>query len=671
MEKQIPFSGLTFEPASKPLDKRDVGAFFRAHSAIRDVDGFHADKALDELCKVIFSKLWDELHSVNPLFTDNGKRDDLIWSDVSRLYEQARDYVVEREGDPSLLGALSEPIQLSPACLKRVVAALAPLSLRDSNADLKGTAFQQVVSSAARFGMGQYFTPEPVVDCTVRMLRPRSGERIIDPFCGSGRFLSAAYQFIGDEGRAELHGIEKSERMVRVGLTEILLHGRDAIHFHKADSLRSDTFVGLLEPQSFDLVLTNPPFGSLLESTQHLAQDFVLARGRDAVPLEVLGLELASKLLKKGGRVGIVLPESILNTKQMQDVRNFIMEHFIVRAVLSLPPQTFAPFDGVGKASVLFLERDCNLDSSSVFFAAPEHVGYDNTGRHVEANDLNGVPGAYALFANTAMLPSTGPYASVQADTLRENFSYTSVRAAEAARTVDSVPLWTLCKAIMCGGTPPKSEYTQSGIRILKVGDLTSEGLDWEPRQRGFVSEQHFRRRGKPVELDDILLTSAAHHPRYIGQKVDIVDNIPEEFASKGVCFVAELLLIRVDKSKCDPYLLLLWLRSEIGYNALQGCVSGQTAHLYSDAVERIGVPSAILQPTAGMKRAVELLRESLDLRARFKAGLRDATELFTNEVVCQSLVPTPPRLNHDDSAVPIRKNRADSASPSPDSSID
>jgi len=626
MSRQIEFVGLDIPVASHPLTRTNIAALHSAHSALRDVDGLHADKALDELCKLLFAKMWDELkHADKPLFSQIGKSDHEIVDSVTQVYVEAREHAFATSQALEAGGAFSEPVQLSAGALRRVVSALSPLSLLSSQADIKGAAFQQVLSAAIRNGMGQYFTPEPVVDTVVQMIAPRPGERVLDPFCGSGRFLSTSNRLFGNnQCTLELHGIEKSDRMVRIALTEILIDGINAITFHRGDSLTAD----LAKRGDFDVVLTNPPFGSLLQSTEHLAEEFELARLFDSVPLEVLGIELCAKALREGGRAGIVLPESILNTRQMQSVRDYVLRHFDVISVLSLPPQTFAPFEGVGKASVLLmLKRAQPKNGHLVFAAAPENIGYDNTGRKTFKNDLPEVVAAFKAFMHGESV--TGKrLAVVEQSSLVGNFSYSALLASRR-EDAETVPLKGICHTLMCGTTPPKTRYSDEGCRILKVGDLSGEGIDWDPRDRAFVPPQYLKNRRKKIEVGDILLTAAAHHPKYIGQKVDIVDRIPGEYASKDVGFVAELLLIRVDPAICDPYMLLMWLRSLEGYNALQSCVVGQTGHLYPEQAEKIRIPKVILEPTKDMRRAMAVLKRSLKCRHFFKRLRAEAECLF------------------------------------------
>ena len=267
--------------------------------------------------------------------------------------------------------------------------------LLDSDADVKGRAFQRVIAPAIRAGMGQYFTPEPVVQLMVDVTEPRPGERILDPFCGSAHFLTRCLARMDREHceePCEGHGIEKSERMVRIALTGLQLQGGSAPSIRCGDALLDFANYPELEPASFDLILTNPPFGSLL-GAESLAQlgDFELARGRSRVGLEVLGLERCLQLLRPGGRLGIVVPDSLLSNRSLKHVREWVAARARVRAIVSLPLQTFTPFGANIKTSVLFLRRRRRgeaRDDYQVHLSRVDAVGYDATGRPQDCSEL-------------------------------------------------------------------------------------------------------------------------------------------------------------------------------------------------------------------------------------------------------------------------------------------
>lgn len=150
----------------------------------------------------------------------------------------------------------------------------------------------------------------------------------------------------------------------------------------------------------FDLILTNPPFGSTINlaekpylSTYELGNN-VDAKGkkkpRKNQSSEVLFLERIWQFLKPGtGKAAIVLPDGILTNSSMQYVRGFILEKFQLLAVVSLPQCAFAHFGAGVKASVIFVRKRKDSEKpngdEAIFMAAPELIGYDATGRKTES----------------------------------------------------------------------------------------------------------------------------------------------------------------------------------------------------------------------------------------------------------------------------------------------
>ena len=360
------------------LSERVENLFFEIHSHLRDIDGLHADAALDELCKLLYLKLYDEEN------TQEGKNyrvqrwlyscTEEYAASLRAVYRDANEYDLrvfglKIPGYRRSRGVFNEPIKLSSSALVRAMEAMQGYHLGASDIDVKGRAFQRVLGPAVRSGMGQYFTPDPIVRLLSRIIQPTIQHLILDPFCGSGHFLTACLQLVREGHKREdkafhefafgkLHGIEKSERMVRIAMTDMRLHGDGHSNIRCTDALLALTNYPDIQPASFDIILTNPPFGSLLGSEAMRALGkFELAEGRGNVPLEIIGLERCIQLLRPGGRMGIVLPDGVLANRGSAYVREWLGADVKVRAVVSLPIETFAPFGAGIKTSILIVRK--------------------------------------------------------------------------------------------------------------------------------------------------------------------------------------------------------------------------------------------------------------------------------------------------------------------------
>ncbi len=404
-----------------PITEKFDDILFRAHSAIRDIDGLHNDEALDELSKVIYTKIYDERQTVDSKIGESFKfqiygagNTEEIASNIRDLYKEASDKDLllysqripnyERSG-----GVFKQQIRLSSNALVKVVEILQNYSFLDSTGDIKGRAFQKVLGPAIRAGMGQYFTPDEVVKLAVGIINPDVKDLILDPFCGSGHFLTTCLEGINRKHQAgeitdyslhqfkffHLHGIEKSERMVRIAMCDMALQDDGHTNIRCTDALLSfDNYPDIKalageendDPQVFDVVLTNPPFGSLMGGEiGNIIKRFELGKGKKSAPLEVLGLERCLQFLKAGGRMAIVIQDGVLTDTGHNNVREWLHTQAEVVGVVSLPEHTFTPYGASPKTSLLFLKKyqsgNNKVSGKPVFFARLDDIGYDATGR--------------------------------------------------------------------------------------------------------------------------------------------------------------------------------------------------------------------------------------------------------------------------------------------------
>jgi type I restriction enzyme M protein len=370
--------------------------------------------------------------------------------------------------------------------------------------------------------------------------------------------------------------------------------------------------------EGVDGIVTNPPFGAV-DLNDHGANGFVLARGRQT-PIEVLGLEQCLRLLKDGGRLGIVLPQSVLSNQRLQHVRKFLRERSTIDAVLSLPGEAFSMYEGVGKASVVFLTKK-EASGGAVWFGRATSVGWDATGR---------LDGAEDVCLTARRMRDDESVLGVVDRRATSPLMDRNLTAEWHLRAVgDGMALSELSERIFLGKTPPRARYeakeAHGALRVLKVGDLTGQGIDWSDKGRSYATYARAPA-DRLLQPGDIVLTAAAHHPKYIAAKVDLVDVLPKGW--EGRCVPAgEVLAIRPRATALDPRVLLLWLRSTEGRSALQACVTGQTAHLHPDYVAEVRVPEALT--TEDMSSATSLVSQSLQARRTFEELDAAATRQF------------------------------------------
>lgn len=253
--------------------------------------------------------------------------------------------------------------------------------------------------------------------------------RILDPACGTGGFLRAALLELRDQMAiqedakwgankeaakahladrlrqlcdANLYGIDKLAELVRAAQMNLALHGDGSSNVVPANSLVppgewADNVRAKIGLGQFDVVFTNPPFGSRLPiDDAHLLEQFELERfeskgGRGSMPPEQVFVERCMQFLKPGGRMAIVLPDSILSNPGLAFMRNWLVRHAWVIASVDLPRTMFARSDTHTKTSLLVLQKFTpeekrlvaqtgKMPEYDVFMAMVERVGWDLRG---------------------------------------------------------------------------------------------------------------------------------------------------------------------------------------------------------------------------------------------------------------------------------------------------
>lgn len=410
-----------------------ITAIKKCHQTLWGGGRLSPPNAFGELCKLIFVKISDEQ---KPRKKGEPYQFQIKTHEPSsKLAERINGlYNEQKIKEPEVF---TESIKVDDRVLRTVVSHLEAINLNKTDLDVKGVAFEQFMDGFFKGDFGQYFTPRPIIEFCVKMMKPEHDWDVLDPSCGSGGFLlhtldymrKKADQFydkstepIDHKGYwhkfAERHlfGIEINDEIARVAKMNMIVHddGHTNVISHDAlDSIdKIQSCNSGFERDKFDLVLTNPPFGATISKAEKpYLSTYELGKTRDAKGKEkirsrqnseVLFIERIWEFLKHGtGQAAIVLPDGILTNSSSQYVRDFILERFQLLAVVSLPQCAFAHFGAGVKASVIFVrKRDIGEKPDSneaIFMAAPELIGYDATGRKT-ASQLDEIIEKYEEF---------------------------------------------------------------------------------------------------------------------------------------------------------------------------------------------------------------------------------------------------------------------------------
>ena len=266
--------------------------------------------------------------------------------------------------------------------------------------------------------------------------------------------------------------------------------------------------------------------------------------------------------------------------------------------------------------------------------ATIDNVGFDATGRRREGSKLPN----FANYMNKAISEGV-PLEFVDLryyEKKLETFSGLSDVFITKQKGKNDTYLADVCQFIGTGRTPARRDYSPKGNFLIKVGNLSGSGINWEARDRNFISQHETEKRRnskKPLILQrgDILLTASAHSPIYIARKSDIFTKIPSFINTKYLSFVGEVMLIRVNPNKIDPYLLLAFLRARETIETIQKMVRGQTAHLHPTDISQLVLPKELFKSGSRYGKVAEIIREQNELSDKISVLLAKQAHILNS----------------------------------------
>ena len=392
--------------------------FKKAHQSLWAGGELNPSDAFDELDKLIFCKIWDERkprkkgEPYDFQIFDIEKPKNASQQDIDKVEQKITADLAKRifdlydEGKQRDKEVFKDNIRLTPQRIRTVVSYLQGVNLSKTDLDSKGKAFETFMGSYFRGDFGQYFTPRNIVKFIVDVLPIKNDSKVLDTSCGSGGFLLYALDKVRqqagefyDEGTIEhynhwhdfashnLFGIEINEQIARTAKMNMIIHDDGHTNVIASDGLlRDNTIIERTENKgfkfgTFDLIITNPPFGSAIKQTESaymhqynfgtkeadwLDTKNTAVKNRDSQSTEVLFIEQDRNFLREGGYLAIVIPDGILTNSTLQYVRNSISEWFRIVAVVSMPQTAFAANGAGVKSSVLFLKKWTDEQSQKI-----------------------------------------------------------------------------------------------------------------------------------------------------------------------------------------------------------------------------------------------------------------------------------------------------------------
>ncbi|MGJ0328809.1 N-6 DNA methylase [Aliarcobacter cryaerophilus] len=447
----------------------------KCHNIIRNNDKLSPEASFDEISKILFIKIMYErnpkqeaifslkqFERLKEAWNMSRGKSESESSYMQRLFEDVKaEFLTDNIFDEN------EKIKLRERSFEQIVKELEIYNLTSTSADVKGIAFEKFLGRTFRGELGQFFTPRVIVDFIVDLLDPKENELICDPCAGSGGFLIKTFETIrktmddyyielkkakqkeifgleleniDDEelqnqyeefvsivnkeeeekirklSHESIFGTDANPRMARVSKMNMIMHGDGHNGIHHNDGLLN---VNGIFHNRFDVIVTNPPFGTNLDKKYPLVEEdskyinptiidnyvkkyakelfirsghtekylekehfdivkeqylkemgqvtnnidkpirnlFKVGRELGSGATEVLFIERCLDLLKPGGRMGIVLPEGVLNSSNLSNAREYFESRAKILLIVSMPQDIFISSGATVKTSLVFLKK--------------------------------------------------------------------------------------------------------------------------------------------------------------------------------------------------------------------------------------------------------------------------------------------------------------------------
>jgi type I restriction enzyme M protein len=422
----IPLYGQRLEDIGL-FKRQDLRTATNLKSVFRSVRNYLAANAVgitrdevfaQQIINLIFCKIYDERFTKpEDVVTFRAGVDEspaVVLTRIQGLFEQVK----KRYND---VLEVADKIELDARSVQYIVGQLQLYSLTQSDRDAVGEAFETFIGPSLKGSQGQFFTPRNVVQMVIDMVDPKPGEKIIDPACGSGGFLISSLRYLWRQVEKEgaelgwpaaeidaekqkvaiegLRGIDKDSFLSRVAKAymAILGDGRGGVYCENSLEATSEwqpkTRQGI-QMGTFDVVITNPPYGKRLaiDSEELLSRydlghswkadaDGVFEKGKvlDKQPPQLLFIERCLDLLKDGGRMGIVLLESTFGMPKYRYVVDYINSRADILAIVTLPEDLFQPFTHA-KTCVVILRKTSWPKPHDIFMCDVKWCGHDSRG---------------------------------------------------------------------------------------------------------------------------------------------------------------------------------------------------------------------------------------------------------------------------------------------------
>ena len=322
----------------------------------------------------------------------------------------------------------------TPGLLSKIIDGIDGLNIQEAaeGGDSKGDLYEYLLSKVATAGTnGQFRTPRHIIKMMVEMVKPNPSDTIIDPAMGSAGFLCEAQLYLREHYKdmlldAELrnhfnnemfYGNDMDTTMLRIGAMNMMLHGVENPNISYRDSLSEQNS----DEEKYSLVLANPPFKGSLDAESVSASLLKVTKTKKT---ELLFLALFLRILQKGGRAAVIVPDGVLSgsNKAHKQIRQELVDNNKLQAVISMPSGVFKPYAGVSTAILFFTKTGAGGTDKVWFYdMKADGLSLDDKRQAVEANDIPDIISRYENLSAEENRQRTEQSFMVPVEEIRDN----------------------------------------------------------------------------------------------------------------------------------------------------------------------------------------------------------------------------------------------------------
>ena len=458
------------------------------------------------------------------------------------------------------------------------------------------------------FEKEQYFSPKNMGDFV-----------IMDPTCGVGtlliaaskRYLSILENEIKDKELSKsqktqflkngIIGQDKVDRMVRLTKINTLLANGNIQNIVCGNTIAGDSFINRY-CDKVDFIFTNPPFGAEYNISELTSDDFLflnqLSITTKTISSEILMLLKCIKLLKKNGKLAIVLPDSVFSSKGINEqIRKILLENFSINAIIDMPAVTFAQAGTRTKTSILYLTKKEPQANNKIFMATCKDLGYNVKEKmgvpvkiKTERNEMPIIADYYLSRNIKDVIISTSPSATqINKNELINQILKPNFYDAERLNTINNlknaningIEFKPLSEVVSFETVSRNYEHVTDDIKHISVLHINSDStIDFKQ-----VYEYKPICKGRQCYSGDILFSK-------INPRIPRMTVIPSTVKKELVC--SNEFEIMKPKSDIGPYAICFLLKTSYVMNQIENLTSGTSSshnRIKREQLEKILIP--------------------------------------------------------------------------------